>query len=318
MTKLSIKKFWLLALTAIWLLAYARPSNAQLNARDIAKRCSSFIVKIECGDSTGTGFIDECGLVWTAYHVVKPEYSESVLVKTQDGKNLNAERIATDESRDFAILRVSESIRGLSFGDYAAAELGEDVFVLGHPKGLPLAITQGIISAKNVRGDVSLLQTSASISPGSSGSPVINNRGEVLGLISFFFRDAQNVNYAIACNSLKIFGLIGNNLITEDKKNSTTDTTEASYELISRIRSKIIFDKNYNNIKNISIFINFIYACNGYRFKDSKIQTFFEKFPWYEAFSDDQEDIKKRMNNFELKNLEILTKNRDRLKKKQK
>ena len=152
MAKLSIKKFWMLTLTAILFFASARSSNAQLNARDIAKRCSPFIVKIECGDSTGMGFIDERGLVWTAYHVVKPEYSESVLVKTQDGKNLNAERIATDESRDFAILKISESIRGLAFGDYAAAELGEDVFVLGHPKGLPLAITQGIISAKKFSG----------------------------------------------------------------------------------------------------------------------------------------------------------------------
>ena len=112
---------------------------------------------------------------------------------------------ALDENHDLAILQVSNSgVQPLPLGDSDTVEIGDTVYVAGNPKGfLEGTFSDGIISA--IRGDSTSkrLQMTAPVSSGSSGGPVLNSTGEVIGVSFATFRDGQNLNFAIPSNYLK-------------------------------------------------------------------------------------------------------------------
>jgi tetratricopeptide (TPR) repeat protein len=148
----------------------------------------------------GTGFfISKTGDVITNYHVLQnAEYAD---VKTSEGNVYPVKKVLADD-REGDLIRVSVD----AFGDTTPAasiaqtvpEVGEHVVVFGSPLGLEKTVSDGIISAvREIPGFGSIMQVTAPISPGSSGSPVVNMRGEVVGIISFFVAPGQNLNFAI-------------------------------------------------------------------------------------------------------------------------
>ena len=113
--------------------------------------------------------------------------------------------IKKDEKHDLAILQVSASdVQSLPLADSNTVEIGDTVYVAGNPKGfLEGTFSDGIISA--IRGDSTSkrLQMTAPVSSGNSGGPVLNDKGEVIGVSFATFRDGQNLNFAIPSNYLK-------------------------------------------------------------------------------------------------------------------
>ena len=113
---------------------------------------------------------------------------------------------ATDKTNDLALLKVTAyGIKPLSLGDSDAVRIGETVYVAGNPKGLEGTFSDGIISSRRNKNTKERLQMTAPISPGSSGGPVLNRRGEVIGVSVAVHRalDAQNLNFAIPSKYLK-------------------------------------------------------------------------------------------------------------------
>jgi serine protease Do len=136
----------------------------------------------------GSGFIiSPDGVVMTNTHVVRD--AEEVVVRLSDGREFMATDIQMDESSDVAIVRidVDEQLPFLVAGDDTQMEIGDWVLAFGSPFGLHRTVTQGIISAKS-RGlqqgktHHDFLQTDAAINPGNSGGPLVNLRGEVIGI----------------------------------------------------------------------------------------------------------------------------------------
>lgn len=136
----------------------------------------------------GSGFIISAdGVVLTNSHVVRN--AEEVIVRLSDGREYMATDIRRDDRSDVAIVRidVDEQLPYLPLGDDTSMEIGDWVLAFGSPFGLHRTVTQGIISAK-ARGlrnsDMSheFLQTDAAINPGNSGGPLVNLRGEVIGI----------------------------------------------------------------------------------------------------------------------------------------
>lgn len=136
----------------------------------------------------GSGFIfDPSGLVMTNAHVVRG--ADEVTVTLADGREFMATDIKTDDFADVAVLKIDAGSRlpALTLGDDTKMEIGDWVLAIGSPFGLELTVTQGIISAKS-RGlkqstmRQEFIQTDAAINPGNSGGPLVNLKGEVVGI----------------------------------------------------------------------------------------------------------------------------------------
>jgi Do/DeqQ family serine protease len=137
----------------------------------------------------GTGMIiDSQGHVLTNHHVAGGATKIEVLLS--NGNRYLAKLIGTDSKTDLAVIQIpaEEPLPKVTFGDSDKVEVGEWVVAIGHPRGLDQTVTQGIISAKHRQGitDPSsyqdFLQTDAAINPGNSGGPLLNLKGEVIGV----------------------------------------------------------------------------------------------------------------------------------------
>ena len=137
----------------------------------------------------GTGMLmDPQGHILTNHHVVGDATKIEVLLA--NGHTYPARLVGTDPKTDLAVIKIDakEALPSVTFGDSDVIEVGEWVVAIGHPRGLDQTVTHGIISAKHRRGisDPSsyqdFLQTDAAINPGNSGGPLLNLRGEVIGV----------------------------------------------------------------------------------------------------------------------------------------
>ncbi len=135
----------------------------------------------------GSGFIvSQDGLILTNNHVVAD--AEEVVVRLHDEREYEAEIVGVDPSTDLALIRIdAEELRPVEFGDSDELHVGEWVVAVGNPFALDFTITAGIVSAKG-RSRVGIadyedfIQTDAAINPGNSGGPLVNLRGEVVGV----------------------------------------------------------------------------------------------------------------------------------------
>jgi serine protease Do len=137
----------------------------------------------------GTGMIiDSQGHILTNHHVAGGATKIEVLLS--DGRRYPAKLVGTDPNTDLAVIHIDAQgpLPYVTFGDSDKVEVGEWVVAIGHPRGLDQTVTQGIISAKHRRGitDPSgyqdFLQTDTAINPGNSGGPLLNLKGEVIGV----------------------------------------------------------------------------------------------------------------------------------------
>jgi len=200
------------------------------NLPTIIKRIKPSVVIILAYDGKGeflklgSGFfISQNGDIITNYHVLQG--ASSAEVKTSDGKTYPITYIvAEDEQNDIIRLSVdipSKYVLPLSLSE-TIPEIGERIIVYGSPLGLENTVSDGIVSSvREIFNYGKIIQITAPISPGSSGSPVLNMKGEVIGIATFQFIEGQNLNFAIP--SERIANL---NLIEEEK----TFTTEELFE----------------------------------------------------------------------------------------
>ncbi|MDH7971111.1 trypsin-like peptidase domain-containing protein [Sphingomonas sp. AR_OL41] len=186
--------------------ATAQPSPARsLTPAEIARLAIPSIVLIRTPTGQGSGFFaGGAGRIVTNYHVIRGE-SEAVIVTADRVEHKDVEVIAIDKARDLAVLRIGGGgNKPLALGDSQAAGVGEHVVAIGNPLGLGDTVSDGLLSGVREFGDgVGVLQISAPISPGSSGGPVLNDRGEVIGIATFVVNSGQNLNFAVPINAAK-------------------------------------------------------------------------------------------------------------------
>ena len=154
----------------------------------------------------GSGFFVKPNLIATNYHVIAGAASGTAKLVGKHTTYKIEGWTATDEDNDLALLKVSAyGIKPLMLGNSNAVKIGETVYVAGNPKGLEGTFSDGIISSRRDKYTKERFQMTAPISPGSSGGPVLNSKGEVIGVSVAAHRDldAQNLNFAIPSNYLK-------------------------------------------------------------------------------------------------------------------
>ena len=164
-------------------------------------------------EAFGSGvIIDSKGLILTNHHVVAGRKNTAITVTLPDGNEFEGKIIGTDEKTDIALIRINAGyeLPTVPLGDSDKLDIGEGVVAIGNPFGLDGTVTAGIVSAKGRRigsGPYdNFIQTDASINPGNSGGPLVNHRGEVVGVnTAIYSRGGGNVGigFAIPINLVK-------------------------------------------------------------------------------------------------------------------
>ena len=204
----DIHKVFAFVLSTIFLAFLPSTVFAQ-TAQEIARKAFSSTVLLVMEDangqplSLGSGFFIRDGEVASNLHVVEGAargYAKIIGQKTKyDIEGITA----VDPERDLVVLKISGARAGaVALGNSESVQVGETVYAVGNPQGLEGTFSQGIISSIREVGNDKLLQITAPISPGSSGGPVLNGKGEVIGVSVATFRGGQNLNFAIPSNYL--------------------------------------------------------------------------------------------------------------------
>jgi hypothetical protein len=188
------------------LLTLVVATAAAQDAKEIARKVLPSVVLINTQDSLGrdlaigSGFFVREDVVATNYHVIRGAASAKVHVANSDSNLAVSGIVAADLPHDLVLLKV-EKARGvpLPMADLTQIDIGESIYVFGSPVGLEGSMSNGIVSSRGTRqiGGEDLLQITAPISPGSSGGPVVNGRGEVVGVAVASLTRGQNLNFAV-------------------------------------------------------------------------------------------------------------------------
>ena len=187
------------------------PPKARLSTKDLVEKSKPAIVRIESivpgkGTAVGTGFVvDASGLIATNLHVIKD--TQSLKVKMLDGKEYAVQRIvAVDPQRDLALVRIAKKgLPTLPLGNSDEVSAGDRVVAIGNPLGVfDYTVSDGLISAvRQLDANLTVLQISAPISQGSSGGPLFNPYGEVIGVATAVSAEGQNLNIGVPSNYLR-------------------------------------------------------------------------------------------------------------------
>lgn len=184
---------------ALW-MAPVSCTSAAMNAEQVFAKVSSSVVSIEIVDEKrssatfGSGVIVGAGAVVTNCHVA---LQPGILIIKHGGR-MGATLAYADEPRDLCLLNVPELVGGTAvLGSVRDLKPGQRVFAIGSPKGLELSISEGVISALRRSRDSALIQTTAAISPGSSGGGLFDDKARLVGITAFYLEGGQSLNFAI-------------------------------------------------------------------------------------------------------------------------
>jgi hypothetical protein len=173
------------------------------SARQIAQAAFKSVVLLETSDSQGqpmslgSGFFIADGIIATNAHVIEGAASGTAKPIGSEQKFSIQGTVALDRHIDLALLKVTSAAPVLNLGPDSKPEVGDKVYVVGNPLGLEGTFSEGIVSGiRSIQSD-SILQMTAPISPGSSGGPVMNDSGTVIGVAEATFKDGQNLNLAV-------------------------------------------------------------------------------------------------------------------------
>jgi len=233
------------------LLTLGAPATAE-TPQEIAETVSPSVVLLAMEDSNGqplslgSGFVVCKDVVATNMHVIEGAargYAKLVGNKTKH--NIRG-IVASDAARDLVLLSVDGlEADALSIGDSNAVAVGDAVYAVGNPRGLEGTFSAGIVSSVRKVGDDSLLQITAPISPGSSGGPVVNSKGEVIGVAVATFKGGQNLNFAIPSQYLSaLIPTIG----------APVDLPKAAEARKSKKEKSILDEMGGRSLEGVSVF----------------------------------------------------------------
>ena len=168
------------------------------------------VVTVKTNAAQGTGFIiDSNGYVVTNAHVLADSngyLAQGIQIITDSQNTISATFIGYDANLDLALIKVPGTYTPLKLGDSNSVQVGDKVIAIGNPLGLQFSVSEGIVSAVNRQGSNGVkayIQTDASLNPGNSGGPLINQNGEVVGMNNFKISGGENLGFALESNYIK-------------------------------------------------------------------------------------------------------------------
>lgn len=181
------------------------PALAQTDWPKVIQAIAPTVVTIETDTKQGSGFfVSSDGTLVTNHHVI--DGAKAVSIRMASGEVFAGGYIlATDKARDLAVVRVEAfDVPAAALGNSNEVKAGAAVLLVGAPRGLEQSVSDGIVAALRLDSDGSrLIQTSAPASPGSSGGPLVDSSGHVVGVLTFSVTAGQNLNFAVPINYVR-------------------------------------------------------------------------------------------------------------------
>lgn len=187
-----------------------QPTNSQLPLNKLFRKYQSAVFMVYTSDGEkgyqGSGFfVSSNGIAVSNYHVFEGTTKGLEVIKTYDGNELRVGEILAKSAEDDYIIFKVRITSTLRYNPIPVAkknpDIGEDVFAIGNPHGLEHTLSKGIISG--FRENDKLIQTTTEITHGSSGGPLLNMKGEVVGITTSGLGEA-NINFAVNINHLPL------------------------------------------------------------------------------------------------------------------
>ena len=179
----------------------------------------------------GSGFFVRQDTICTNLHVIKGATQGFVkFIGNKNNYEINGIE-AVDSVRDLALLSIERSTApALPLGDSNQIATGDEIYAVGNPQGLEGTFSQGIISSVRKFEQDTILQITAPISPGSSGGPILNNQGRVIGIAVSTYKIGQNLNFAIPVSYLSALMLEKINLIPLSKQKNISNKSSTAFD----------------------------------------------------------------------------------------
>jgi S1-C subfamily serine protease len=206
----------------------------------------------------GSGFFVRPDIVATNYHVIENASYGVARVVGETETYVIEGTVGIDKVHDLALLKLAGAARqSLPLADMNAMEVGEEIFVFGNPRRLEGTISPGIISGISLRemGSENLIQISAPISSGSSGGPVVNRDGEVIGVAVSSITSGQNLNFAVPSSLLAMLMTSNSGVSSLSSSASAgTNSTDAGSSAPHKTRgmSSRSVEPNHQEIKRLA------------------------------------------------------------------
>ncbi len=186
-------------------------ADIQLESTDFSGMIQDLVksvVSVQSTGDSGSGVVlDEEGYIITNNHVVGSGITTKVI--DYNGKTYIANVFKRDQEKDLLILKIDNAgLPKLPMGDSSLLKVGEKVLAVGNPAGLKFSVSEGIVSAINRKIDnsgVTFIQTDTPINPGSSGGPLVNKKGEVIGINAKKYQGYEGLGFVIPINFAKDF-----------------------------------------------------------------------------------------------------------------
>ncbi len=185
--------------------------SSALTPRDIAQNAFPSVVLLAMKNasgqliSLGSGFFVRRDVVATSLHVIEGATAGYVRIVGQKTEYDVAGTVGVDAQQDLVLLKIRGTQSSfLRLGDTRKVAVGDEVYAIGNPLGLEGTFSEGIVSGIRQIDSQTLFQITAPISPGSSGGPVLNSHGEVIGVAVATFKAGQNLNFAVPASYLTL------------------------------------------------------------------------------------------------------------------
>ncbi|MBW3019612.1 trypsin-like peptidase domain-containing protein [Candidatus Woesearchaeota archaeon] len=162
------------------------------------------VVSIKTDIGLGSGaVIDPRGYIVTNYHVIAG--ASAAAIYASDGRRFSVSLIGFDQNADIAVLFINQSMPALTWGASDRVKQGESVIAIGSPKGLDFTVTEGIVSALDRKDKLgnTYIQTDVAINPGNSGGPLLNTKGQIIGINTQKVADTEGLGFALASDQVE-------------------------------------------------------------------------------------------------------------------
>lgn len=207
----------LLSLLMVAAVLFASASSVSAIGFDAEKAYESVFV-VYSGTSLGSGFAIGKNCVITNAHVIADP--NNIAIMTYDGTEYAASLLGINEDEDIAVLVIEKAtFPYLTMANLSAVKIGDDIYTIGAPKGMPYTLTKGTISAKErIIREKSYIQIDAAINEGNSGGPLLNDSGEVLGMNTLKMTDSEGIGLSIPTDRIENY-LKSLDIETDEKGN---------------------------------------------------------------------------------------------------